>query len=102
MDCHSWSAWYNRMPGQEDPNLYVSGVCELRSSSIRLELRPGNEGIVDEPDLFVLELVIDEPEVGDGLMTTRDVAWSGEVGPDIRRVRIQGATTASMDVTEAS
>ncbi len=34
MDCYDWSAWYNRMPGVNDPNLHVSGHCRLSSSSV--------------------------------------------------------------------
>lgn len=102
MDCHDWSAWYNRMPGANDPKLHVSGQCSLPSSSIRVELVPGNEGIVDEPDLFVLELVVDEPDVGDTQFIERDITWIGNAGPDIERVRIQGAANALLEVFDAT
>ncbi len=101
MDCHDWSAWYNRMPGVDDPNLHVAGTCALPSGSVNLELRPGNEGIIDEPDLFVLELIAHEPEIGDTQVDERQVSWEDNVGPEIERVRIQGAASAEIMVTEA-
>lgn len=101
MECSDWSAWYNRMPGASDPNLHVSGRCTLPSGSIKVELRPGNEGVVDEPDLFVLDLVVDEPDIGDTQVVERELLWDGDVGPDIKRVRIQGEASANLDVTIA-
>jgi hypothetical protein len=100
MEGHDWSAWYNRMPGVNDPDLHVAGTMTLPSSSIQLSLRPAPE-IVDEPDLQVLELVADEPPVGDTQVVEREVSWQEDVGPNIRRVRIQGATTAEIPVTDA-
>lgn len=100
-ECFDWAAWFNRMPGTDDPELHVTGACKLRSSSITLTLEPGNEGPVDEPDLFVLSLKVDEPEFGDDRITDREVSWSGDAGPNIKYVRIQGGTEAMIEVTEA-
>ncbi len=96
-----WSAWYNRMPGGDDPNLHVSGRCQMPSSSIQVTLEPGNEGVVDEPDLFVLEVSVTVPDVGTTDFVERDVTWEGDAGPDIKRVRIQGDLEAQMVVEEA-
>ena len=102
MDCSNWSAWYNRQPGTDDPYLHVVGTCTLPSGSLRLELVPGDEGVVDEPDLFVLQLVTRKPEIGDAMVIDRQVTWEGNAGPDIRRVRIQGEAEAMIEVVEAT
>ena len=95
-----WSAWYNRMPGAEDPNLYVSGVCVLasRSQTAELEFRP--DGIVDEPDVLTLALVITGPEIGDAAIKECTVTWKDDVGPDIKtvRIRVPDAGVVSIDV----
>lgn len=101
-DCLDWSAWYNRMPRSDDPNLYVRGVCALPSSSIDLRLEPGNEGVVDEPGVFVLRLVADVPDVGDDrFVPDREVTWCGDAGPDVQTVRIQGEAQAEIEVVDA-
>jgi hypothetical protein len=103
MECHDWSAWYDRMPGgTEEPELHVSGTCERESGSIELVLRPGNEGIVDDPELFVLELDEIRPDVGDTQMSPTTVEWHDRVGDGIKRVRIQGAASAMIDVRDVS
>lgn len=102
MDCSDWSAWYNRMPGSDDPNLYVSGRCSVSSGSTTLSLKPGDEGIVDEPDLYVLQLVVEEPEIGDTQHIDREVRWSDDVGAGIRRVRVQGGASAHIEVIDAT
>jgi hypothetical protein len=96
-----WSAWYNRMPGTDDPNLHVSGRCTLPSGSIEIALAPGNEGTVNEPDLFVLEATVKVPDVGTDDVVEREVTWEGDAGPDIKRVRIQGDLEADIEVEEA-
>ncbi|HYI32045.1 MAG TPA: hypothetical protein VEX88_01135 [Glaciibacter sp.] len=88
---HDWDAWYNRQPGADDRRLYVAGKVDLPSSSIVpfLEFRP--DGIVDEPDLVTLRLIVHVPEIGDDRFVTKDVSWSQDVGQDIKRVRIIGS-----------
>lgn len=97
MECHDWSAWYNRLPGVDDPCLHVSGTCELRSSSIQIELRPG-EVFVPEPGLLALDLVATIPSIGDDRIVDREVTWSDNVGPDIELVWIRGETSTEIKV----
>lgn len=98
-----WSAWYNRMPGADDPNLHVTGVCELTSGSqsAKLELRP--DGIVDEPGVVTFQLTIETAEFGDDRMSDYTVTWEGDVGSDINsvRIRIPDENPASVEVTIA-
>ncbi len=89
-DGFSWLAWYNRMPGVEDPDLHVVGTCTFGDSEVQLSLEPGDGGIVPEPGLVALKLTITRPQRGDDVMTEKRVEWQGDVGPDIDRVRIQG------------
>lgn len=88
VETRDWSAWYDRMPGAEDPDLHVSGICLLDSSNIMVQLEPDNEGIVDDPELFVLKLVVTRPAVLDNVYVEREVSWRGDAGPGIKRVRI--------------
>lgn len=98
-----WSAWYNRMPGTNDPLLHVSGTCELTSGSdtARLELRP--DGVVDEPGVVTLQLVVDRSEIGDERMSDYQVTWAEDVGPDTEtvRIRVPDGDTVSVEVTIA-
>lgn len=96
-----WDAWYNRQPGADDPNLHVVGRCQLPSGSIQITLEPGNEGIMDEPDLFVLQAKVEVPDVGTDDFVEREVSWEGDAGPDIKRVRVQGDLSADIEVREA-
>lgn len=93
-----WSAWYNRQPPREDPNLYVAGRCMLRSGSISVRLKPGNIGIVPDPTLFALECSVDVPNVGTDDWVEREVSWRGDVGQEIEVVRIQGDLNAEVRV----
>jgi hypothetical protein len=87
-----WTAWYNRMPGSHDPDLHVSGICGLASSHTTVRLEPGNVGTVPEPDLCVLQLVVTRPDFDDDLYLECEVSWHDDVGPDIKRVRINGVS----------
>lgn len=88
-----WSAWYNRRPLAEDPHLHVSGTCRLESSGFTVRLEPDNEGVVDDPELFVLKLVVTSPAIHDAQHVEREVTWQDNVGAGIRRVRISGVST---------
>ncbi|HEX5928694.1 MAG TPA: hypothetical protein VFY48_04795 [Solirubrobacterales bacterium] len=100
-DGFTWEAWYNRMPGSHDPNLYVVGTGTVRSSSIQLVLEPGNVGVVPDPTLFVLDLKIVTPEeFGDDRMTEKQAIWRGDVGPGIQQVEVRGDAEATVPVTE--
>jgi hypothetical protein len=96
-----WSAWYNRMPPVNHPDLHVSGTCYLQSSSTTVRLEPGNEGIIDDPELFVLRLVVTTPDIHDDRYVEREVSWQGDVGQGIKRVRINGASV-EIPVTSAT
>lgn len=100
MECFDWEAWYDRMPGANDDDLHVTGKCRLESSSIQVRLEPGNEGIVDEPDLFVLELEVERPPAGDDMVEEREVSWNGDAGQGIKRVRIRGGSSSDIPVRE--
>jgi hypothetical protein len=97
-----WAAWYDRMPGRNDPNLHVTGKIRCFSGSIQLRLEPGNEGVVEQPELFVLELKVDEPTGGTTDVVDKPVDWSDDVGQGIRVVRIQGPCSATIDVIIAN
>jgi len=94
----TWEAWYNRMPGTDDPDLYVLGRCKLPSGSIQITLELGNVGTPPPPDLVALDCTVDVPEVGTSDYTERDVPWQDDVGPDVKRVRIQKDLNAEIEV----
>ena len=99
MECFDWDAWYDKMPGADHDVLHVAGRCQVASSSIELWLEPGNEGIVDDPELIVLELRANEPPAGDDMMVEKEVSWKGRA-PGIKRVRIQGGARAGVTVRD--
>jgi len=103
-ECRDWSAWYNRMPVTDEPNvLHVTGTCSLPSGSISITLEPDNEGIIDDPEFYVLRLRVEVPPGGTTDYVERDVHWEGDVGPDIRRVtiRIPDSPDVTIEVTIA-
>jgi hypothetical protein len=93
-----WDAWRDRTPGADDTDLHVAGVCECESASIEVTLEPGNEGIVDEQDLFVLQLTLTRPDSG----FEKRLTWQGPVDGDVTRVRIQGDATATIQVRDVN
>jgi hypothetical protein len=97
-DGFSWTAWYNRMPGIDDPKLHVSGTRTFGDSGVQLSLRRGNVGVVPEPGLVALDLTITRPQSGDDVQTEKRVDWSEEVGSEIDRVRIQGDAQQEIEV----
>lgn len=101
ISCANWEAWYNRMPGQQDARLHVSGECTLPVSGVTLTLEQGNVGVAPEPGLVALELKAEFPDASNEVMTPVTVTWAEDVGPDVTRVRIQGAASAEIDVVEA-
>jgi hypothetical protein len=101
-ECSEWEAWYNRMPGVGDDDLHVSGKCGLESSNIEVVLTPGNEGIVDDPEVFVLELKFVRPSFGDTQYIEKDVEWHGDAGEGIKVVRIQGDVTETIEVRDVT
>jgi hypothetical protein len=97
-DGFSWTAWYNRMPGIDDPKLHVAGTCTFGDSEVQLSLKTGDVGVVPEPGLIALDLTITRPQSGDDVRTEKRVDWSEDVGPDIDRVRIQGDAQQEIEV----
>jgi hypothetical protein len=95
-----WEAWYNRMSGVDDKDLHVAGKVGLPSSQAEVTLEPYNDGIVDDPSVFVLKLTVVMPGVGDTRYVERDVGWHGNAGPDIKTVRICGDVSGEMPVGE--
>ena len=93
VETRDWSAWYNRMPGADDPDLHVSGMCGVASSHTTVRLELGNVGVVPEEDLCVLQLVAARPDIDDDRYVELEVSWQGDVGPDKKRVRIAGVST---------
>jgi hypothetical protein len=93
-----WSAWYNRQPVWDDQDLHVAGTCKLPSGSIKIRVEPGNEGVIDDPKLFVLQCTVDAPGVGTDDWVDREVSWRKDVGQEIERVRIQGDLDATVPV----
>lgn len=100
MECLGWDAWYNRMPGAGDDDLHVAGKCRLESSSIGSRLVPSNEGIIDDPDVFVLSLEVERLPVGDYMLDEREVSSRGDAVQTVKRVRIQGGVSAEVPVRE--
>jgi hypothetical protein len=102
LECFDWSAWYNEMPPDPPPDLHVTGTCKTRSTGVTLTLELGDVGVVPEPDLIALVLKAEASDGGGDAITEQTVSWEGDVGPDIKRVRIQGAAEAEIEVEIAS
>lgn len=98
IECLEWHAWYNRMPGADDKRLHVTGTVRCFSGSIQLRLEPGNEGVVNQPELFVLDLWVEIPPFGTDDVVDKDVDWWGDAGQDITVVRIQRGCDATINV----
>jgi hypothetical protein len=97
-ECLDWDAWYNRMPGREDPRLHIVGKIGCSHSTTEIALAPANKGVHDDPELFVLHVTITEPEIGDNLYHEVDVEWAEDAGQDIKRVEIRGDCSAVVEV----
>lgn len=101
--CADWKAWYDEMPGPEpDPNLYVAAECTFSSGSITWSLKPGNEGVVDDPELFVLDLEVSVPDGGTDDFVEETIHWSGDAGRGIKRVEIRGDAHEVIEVKPVS
>jgi hypothetical protein len=104
LDCDDkeWQAWYDRMPPNPSDDLHVTGRCKAPVAGVRARLVLGNEGVADEPDLLVLELKVEWPEVSNQVEETIEVNQVFHATPGIERVRIQGGAEAEIEVREAS
>lgn len=101
VDCKSWDAWRNEMPGSGDSDLHVTGECTVPSSSIELSLRVGNQGINPDPNVLRMDLHASDPDAGDTMVATKTVTWQGP-NRDAKRVVISGAASATIDVRTVS
>jgi hypothetical protein len=101
LDCGGWDAWRNEMPGSDDPNLHVTGECRLPSSSIDLKLEVTNQGINPNPEVLLLALTSSKPDVGDDVMTVKQVTWEGRADR-AKRVHIRGEADVAVEVRIAS
>jgi hypothetical protein len=97
VECKEWRAWYNREPIATDERLHVAGRVRCLSSDIKLTLEPTNEGVVDDPELFVLTFGYSGERKTDDIAEL-DVTWAGDVGDDIKSVEIHGECQAQIDV----
>jgi|GEM_PF-5301305 len=85
----------------DDGDLHVVGTCWLASISTELSLKPGDPGPNPEPEVFVLQLTAETPNIClDQVDEGRQVEWKGDAGPEIKRVRIIGAADAEIEVGE--
>ena len=98
--CTDWEAWYNDEPGpgEPDPNLRVSAECTFQSGSISWSLEPTNEGVVDDPERFVLRFEVNDPGIGDRRFVEETIHWSGDVGRGIKCVEIRGDVNLEIKV----
>jgi len=62
------------------------GSCTQGGFSLRLE--PTNEGIVDDPAVIALRLVVEAPEMGTDVITPAHVEYRMKVGEAVNRVRV--------------
>jgi hypothetical protein len=97
VECDGWEAWYNRMPGTDDRDLRVVGICHLPSSNIQASLERADD-LDLEPKEVALRLQLTRPPVGDTRIDDRPVRWQEDVGADVERVRIVGDAEASIKV----
>jgi hypothetical protein len=81
-------AWRATATGEgEGRVIMVSGDGECGTPDHELRLEPTNEGVVDDPEVAALRLVVIEPEVGPEVMTPEHVETEIKGDPAIR-VRI--------------
>lgn len=97
LDCSSWEAWRNNMPGSDALDLHVAGRCSFQGSSTDLELAVGNQGINPDPAVLRLRLTARWTETSDARMGTREVTWQGRADR-ATRVVVYGEAGATIDV----
>jgi hypothetical protein len=84
MGC-TFSNWTATASGDGDSRTVKvtgSGECTQGGYSVRLE--PTNEGVVDDPEVAALRLVIEAPEAGTDVMTPVRVEYEIRGDPAIR------------------
>jgi hypothetical protein len=97
--CENWEAIADSMPGPDGGKrrLRVTADCMCTSTGHKLRLKYGNPGINPDPKLIVLDLIVDEPQVGGDKMTPEAVRFEDEIGPKPERVHVR--TPGDDDVT---
>jgi hypothetical protein len=93
-------AWYERTPGADEQALHVRGTCGFESSGFRSWLEPRDE-FDEDPERFVLHLMVERPAGSDTAYVERELTWSGPVGDDVKRVSIRGEARAEVEVGSA-
>jgi hypothetical protein len=77
----------------------VAGSGECTQSGYRLRLEPTNEGVVDDPEVAALRLIVEAPEHGADVMTPVEVEFEIRGDPAVR-IRIDtpdGSEWVSVD-----
>jgi hypothetical protein len=94
--------WSARATGSgPDRVIKVSGDGECSRAGYELRLEPTNEGIVDDPDVVALRLVVEESEVGAEVITPVHVETEVRGDPAVK-VRIDTSEgSEGVDVEEA-
>jgi hypothetical protein len=82
----SWQATATSDDGKRQLVVIGDGSCTQGGFTLLLE--PTNEGIVDDPALIALRLVVTAPEMGTDVITPAHVEYRTEVGEAVNRIRI--------------
>lgn len=99
MSCEieSWSAHIYDDGGERVLHVIGEGSCTATGHSLRLSRT--NEGIVDDPDVFVVALEVDEPDLANPVITPAKVEETFPIGDDpATRVEVRGDASASVSI----
>src|SRR5438132_11525061 len=89
-ECNEWSASAKRVSGPKPARTVdVIGRCICTRTGHKLKLAYGNPGINPDRKLVVLDLTIEEPEIGHDTMTPETVEFRGEIGLEPERVEVR-------------
>jgi hypothetical protein len=70
--------------------LIVSGTCTCTKTGYTLKLEAANAGVVPQPDIVTLQLVVTEPEFGEDTVTDTQVeTYITKIGPASKEVHIR-------------
>jgi hypothetical protein len=90
--------WLAKATGSgSDRIITVTGKGECTRGGDKARLERGNDGIVDDPEVLVLRLVVEEAEFGPDVMTPFEVEIEVQGDPAVR-VRID--TSEGTEVVE--
>jgi hypothetical protein len=90
-----WIAWYNRIPGSEDPYLHVAGKVDL-DPGYSIDFEPGNSGPTPIDSTYAL--IVSTRPTGESPGGRREVSWEDNVGQEVRHVLLQGEVDADISV----